>query len=298
MAEFNSRATADEVLRGHDFTGKFAIVTGANSGIGFESAKALAKSGAHVVLACRSESKASDAISEIRKEVPNASLEFLALDLASFRSIENFAKELKADQIDLLINNAGILTSEYKLTLQGHEMTAGVNHFGHFYLTELLMPLLLKAKGRVVVLSSESHRHTLGLNLTKWPQNKKDYGFNSSYAKSKLANILFANELQERFKDKGLTATSCHPGNMVTTNFGEGTAFTKILFKVISPLTKTPAQGASTPMFCASQPAELVGGNYFSGNKKTKPSRLARNKSLAEDLWEYSEKEIAKHKLN
>ncbi len=293
--KFSSRATADEVLKGHDFTKKNVVITGANSGIGYESAKALAKVGAHVVLACRSELKANEAIDKIKKEVPNASLEFVPLDLASFRSIESFVEKLNLSQIDLLVNNAGIMTGEYKETPQRHEMTAGVNHFGHFYLTKLLLPLLLKASGRVVVLSSESHRQTLGFNLKKWPQNKNDFGFNSSYAKSKLANILFANELQRRYGSQGLTVTSCHPGNLVTTNFGEGTVLTKVLFKVISPFTKTPAQGASTPMFCASQANALVGGNYFSGNKKTKPSGLAGNETLAKKLWEYSESEVSKH---
>lgn len=293
--KFGSRATADEVLAGHDFNGKNVIITGANSGIGYESAKALAKVGAHVILACRSESKAKEAMAKIKSEVPKASLEFGALDLASFRSIENFVKNLKVDQIDLLVNNAGVITSEYKTTPQGHELTAGVNHFGHFYLTKLLLPLLLKAKARVVILSSESHRQTLGLNLKKWPQSESDFGFNSAYAKSKLANILFANELGRRYPD--LTVTSCHPGNMVTTNFGEGTPFTKVLFQLISPFTKTPAQGAGTPMFCASQPSEIVSGNYFSGNEKTKTSALARNASLAKELWEYSEREVAKNSI-
>ncbi len=294
--QFHSRSTADEVLKGHDFTGKNAIVTGANSGIGFECAKALAKVGAHVILACRSESKAAQAIKAIKNEIPQASLAFVALDLSSFRSIEKFVQALQIDTIDLLVNNAGIMTSEYKTTPQGHEITAGVNHFGHFYLTKLLLPKLLKAKARVVVLSSESHRQTLGFNVKKWPQSEKDFGFNSSYAKSKLANILFANELGKRYKE--LTVTSCHPGNMVTTNFGEGTPFTKVLFKLISPFTKSPAQGAGTPMFCASQPAERVSGNYFSGNAKTKTSWLARNPALAAELWEYSESEVAKNSAN
>ena len=291
--KFNSRSTADEVLAGHDFSGKNVIVTGANSGIGYESAKALAKVGAHVILACRSESKAKQAIEKIKNQISKASVEFISLDLASFRSIENFVKAIKVNQVDLLVNNAGIITSEYQITPQGHEITAGVNHFGHFYLTKLLLPLLLKAKARVVVLSSESHKQTLGFDIKNWPQSEKDFGFNSAYAKSKLANILFANELGRRYKD--LTVTSCHPGNMVTTNFGEGTPITKVLFQLISPFTKSPAQGAGTPMFCASQPSEVVSGNYFSGNEKTKTSVLARSSSLAKHLWEYSEEEVAKN---
>lgn len=294
--KFSSRATADEVLKGHDFTGKNVVITGANSGMGYESAKSLAKVGAHVILACRSESKAIEAIDKIKNEIPKASLEFVPLDLVSFRSIENFVKSLKVNQVDLLINNAGIMTSEYQTTPQGHEITAGVNHFGHFYLTKLLLPLLLKAKARVVILSSESHRQTLGFNVNKWPQSDKDFGFNSAYAKSKLANILFANELGRRYKD--LTVTSCHPGNLVTTNFGEGTPFTKVLFQLISPFTKSPAQGAGTPMFCVSQPSEVVSGNYFSGNEKTQTSALARNQSIAKELWEYSEREVAKNSIN
>jgi WW domain-containing oxidoreductase len=294
MKKFSSRATADEVLQGHDFTGKNVIITGANSGMGYESAKALAKVGAHVILACRSESKAKEAIQKIKNEVPKASLEFVALDLVDFCSIEKFVKALKVDKVDLLVNNAGIMTSEYTLTPQGHEITASVNHFGHFYLTKLLLPLLLKAKARVVILSSESHRQAFGFDLKKWPQSEKDFGFNSAYAKSKLANILFADELGRRYKE--LTVTSCHPGNLVTTNFGEGTPFTKVLFQLISPFTKSPAQGAGTPMFCASQASEIVSGNYFSGNEKTKKSDLARNQSLAEELWEYSEKEVAKYR--
>lgn len=292
--KFNSRSTADEVLQGYNFSGKNVIITGANSGIGFESAKALTKVGAHVVLACRSEEKANAAIAKIKAEVPNASLEFIALDLASFPSIEKFVESLRINEIHLFVQNAGIITDKYQITPQGHEMTAGVNHFGHFYLTKLLMPLLIKGKARIVVLSSESHRQTLSLNLKKWPQNKRDFGFNSSYAKSKLANILFAKELQRKFGNQGISVASCHPGNMVTTNFGEGTTLTKVLFKLISPFTKTPAQGASTPMYCASQPSSVIAGKYFSGNEKNTPSRLARNKKLAEELWEYSENEVAK----
>jgi WW domain-containing oxidoreductase len=294
--KFSARATADEILKGHDFKGKNVIVTGANSGIGFECAKALAKVGAHIVLACRSEKKATEAIGKIKHEIPNASLEFVSLDLASFRSIENFVKTLKLDTIDILINNAGIMTTKFAVTPQGHEMTAGVNHFGHFYLTKLLLPVLLKSKARVVVLSSESHRQAFGFDLKKWPQNEKNFGFNSSYAKSKLANILFADELGRRYKE--LTVASCHPGNMVTTNFGADSAAIKLFFKMISIFTKSAAQGASTPIFCASQAADVVSGNYFSGNKNTKKSSLARNKKLAVALWEFSENEIAKYRVS
>lgn len=293
MKKYSSRATADDVLQGHDYKGKNAIITGANSGIGFETAKALAKIGTHIVMACRSKEKANQAIAQIKNEIPNASLEFRPLDLASFQSIENFANQINFDKIDILINNAGIITSKFQVTPQGHEMTAGVNHFGHFYLTKLLLPKLKESKSRVVVLSSESHKQAFSLDLTKWPQNEKDYGFNSSYAKSKLANILFADELGRRYQE--LTVASCHPGNMVTTNFGSDTAFINLLFKVISPFTKSPAQGASTSVYCVSQPDKIVSGNYFSGNKKINKSGLAKKESLAKELWEFSEKEVAKY---
>ena len=187
-----------------DLSGKVAIVTGANSGIGYEAVKVLAAKGAHVVMACRSVDKCSSAVENIRREVERASLTIMKLELGDLSSVRGFAAAFKEEHntLDILCNNAGIMQAPKGLTVDGFETHLGVNHLGHFALTGLLINTILNTKGsRVVTVSSNAHK--MGrfdfedLNLDK------SYGRLSAYARSKLANLLFAYELQRILESYG-----------------------------------------------------------------------------------------------
>lgn len=197
-----------------DLTGKVVVVTGANSGIGWEATKVFTEKGAHVVMASRSVAKANEAQRNL-----SGSSEVARLDLASLASVRDFAEGFKSkhDKLDILVNNAGVMAIPYRLTEDGFEMQFGTNHLGHFALTGLLMePLLAGDQSRVVSVSSSAH--TMGSmqwNNLAW---ENDYSEWSAYGMSKLANLLFAFELQRKFEAKGINALSigCHPGYAAT----------------------------------------------------------------------------------
>lgn len=288
---FGSRTTADEVLANIDLDGKNILVTGANTGIGYEAARALAAVGANVIFACRSVEKGEKAVAKAKKQHPNARAEFRQLDLASFQSIRRFCEQLDIETIDVLIGNAGLTMPKYSETEDGLEMTVGVCHFGHFLLTRLLMDKLLAAKApRVIVVSSESHRYPATLNFGNYPLSRLSYSFMVSYGQAKLSNMLFANELQRRYSDRGLTACSLHPGTLITTDIARNSRAAFIM-KLISPFTKNTNQGASTTVFCAAyEKKENLGGNYYSHCKKSRASKEANSLDAAQQLWALSEK--------
>jgi WW domain-containing oxidoreductase len=287
---FGSRTSADEVLENINLDGKNVVVTGANTGIGYEAARALAAAGANVIFACRSVDKGELAVANAKKRHPNAKAEFRQLNLASFENIKQFCEQLDVEKIDILICNAGLTMPKYSETEDGLEMTVGVCHFGHFLLTNLLMGKLLAAKEpRVVMVSSESHRYPATLNLDNYPLTKLSYSFMVAYGQAKLSNTLFANELQRRYSDKGLTACSLHPGTLITTDIARNSRAAFIM-KLISPLTKNTNQGASTTVFCAAyEKKENLGGQYFSHCKKSKATKEANSPEVAQKLWALSE---------
>lgn len=297
MKKLGARSSTSDVLQGKDLTGRTVIITGSNCGIGFETAQALAGAGANIIFACRNVQKGEDALRRCQALHPNSKLAFFPLDLASADSIKHFCSEVKDQAIDTLICNAGLVPTSYQETKDGLEMTVGVCHFGHFLLTQLLLPQLLKAQEltgkapRVVMVSSESHRMPMKLNFNKFPLKKTDTFFPfMAYGQAKLCNALFANELQRRYQDQGLTACSLHPGALITTSFGRDSGFLSLLFKVVSPLTKNPNQGAATSVYCASHEntAELA-GKYFSHCKPSRSTKEANNPETARKLWEVSE---------
>ena len=297
MKKLGARSSTNDVLQGKDLTGRTIVITGSNCGIGFETAQALAGAGAKIIFACRNVEKGEDALRRCQALHPNSELAFFPLDLASADSIKRFSTEVKDETIDTLICNAGLVPTSYQETQEGLEMTVGVCHFGHFLLTQLLLPQLLKAKAltgkapRIVMVSSESHRMPMKLNFNKFPLNKTDTFFPfMAYGQAKLCNALFANELQRRYQDQGLTACSLHPGALITTSFGRDSGFLSLLFKVVSPLTKNPNQGAATTAYCASNEntAELA-GKYFSHCKPSRSTKEANNPETAKKLWEMSE---------
>lgn len=200
-----------------DLTGKVILVTGANSGIGFEAAREFARKGAQTILACRNMDKARTALAELQKELPQAKAEIMELDLASLKSVRQFAERFKAkyDQLDVLVNNAGIMMVPYGTTEDGFERQLGTNHLGHFALTGLLFDLLLNTPGaRVVNVSSGAHRFGEMDFDNLMFENQDAYTPMKAYGRSKLANLLFTYELQRRFEALGAKtmATAAHPG--------------------------------------------------------------------------------------
>jgi NAD(P)-dependent dehydrogenase (short-subunit alcohol dehydrogenase family) len=293
-ADFNSKTTALDALDGRDLTSKTVIVTGANTGIGFETAKALAQAGAKVVLACRSSGTGQAAADAINQETGNDNAVFAELDLGSVDSIVKFTEQLDTDTVDILICNAGLVCSNYETTREGLEATVGVCHYGHFLLVKLLMPqLLASVKPRVVMVSSVSHTSPAKLSFDLFPMPKEKFKMMVSYGQAKLANVLMANELQRKFGAQGLSACSLHPGTLITTDIGRRSLFMSIVMKLVSPLTKSPSQGASTTICCALQDADRVAGKYFSDCQPHDMSEEARNPEVAAKLWQLSEDWVA-----
>jgi len=312
MKKLGARSSTNDVLQGKDLTGRTVIITGSNCGIGFETAQALAGAGAKVIFACRNIEKGEDALRRCKALHPQSKLAFYPLDLASSESIKHFCSEVKDEAIDTLICNAGLVPTNYQETKEGLEMTVGVCHFGHFLLTQLLLPQLLKTKEiqakeitagsskivapRIIMVSSESHRMPTKLNFNKFPLKKSDTFIPlMAYGQAKLCNALFANELQRRYQDQGLTACSLHPGALITTSFGRDSGFLSLVFKLVSPLTKNPNQGAATTVYCASHGnTEQLAGKYFSHCKPIRSTKEANNPEAARKLWAVSEEWVNK----
>lgn len=280
-----------------DQTGRVAIVTGANTGIGFETAAALAAKNAKVIMACRNRQKAEEAMARIRERTPDADLEFIELDLASLASVERFAAAVRAahDRLDLLINNAGVMIPPLGHTEDGFELQFGCNHLGHFALTGRLSDLLGVTPGsRVVNVSSMAHRQGKmdfdNLNA------EKGYEKMPAYGQSKLANLLFTLELQRRFgaASSKVLATAAHPG-WTGTDLQRHSG----LFRFFNTFfAQTPPMGALPTLRAAIDP-QAEGGDYY-GPKgfyemrgypvKVGTTTAAQSENDARRLWEISEK--------
>lgn len=278
MSGFGAKTTADEVLAGVDLSGKTVFVTGGYSGLGQETARAMAAKGAHVLIAGRDLAKADAAAEEIRAQVEGAKVETIACDLASLASVRACGADARARfaQIDLLINNAGVMACPHAQTADGFEMQFGTNHLGHFLLTKELMPLVEQAAAggsdaRIVNLSSRGH-HFAPVDLEDPNFTRREYNKWVSYGQSKTANILFSVGLQQRFGGKGITSVAVHPGG-IRTNLGrhmtdEDMAWMRGRMKAQSDeemlaAFKTIPQGAATTCWAATAPAlQGQGGVY------------------------------------
>uniref|UniRef100_I6L4Q1 WW domain-containing oxidoreductase n=1 Tax=Latimeria chalumnae TaxID=7897 RepID=I6L4Q1_LATCH len=245
---YDGNSTAMEILQGRDLTGKVAIVTGANSGIGYETARSLALHGAHVILACRNRTRASVAVHQILDEWHKAKVEAMTLDLAALHSVQQFSEAFKSKNLPLhlLICNAAVFAVPWQLTEDGLESTFQVNHLGHFYLVQLLQDVLRhSAPSRVIVVSSESHRFTdikgasekLDLNLLS--PSKREYWAMLAYNRSKLCNILFSRELHRRISPHGVMSNALHPGNMMYSSLHRNWWVYTLLFALARPFTKS-----------------------------------------------------------
>jgi NAD(P)-dependent dehydrogenase (short-subunit alcohol dehydrogenase family) len=265
-----------------DLTGKSAVVTGANSGIGLPTALELARHGARVVVAARSPEKGGDAVARIRREAPGAQVEYARLDLADLASAREFAAGV--GEVDLLINNAGVFAGSRQETKDGFELQFGTNHLGHFALTGLLLPKLLARPGaRVVTVSSDAHSAGTidfdDLGLTR------RYGRFAAYGRSKLANLLFMLELHRRAQKAGadLLSVAAHPGATATNIVNLGPF--QFLMGVFM---KSAAAGAVPSLYAATSPG-VRGGEFLGPRlKRITPSAEARSEEVARRLWEVS----------
>jgi NAD(P)-dependent dehydrogenase (short-subunit alcohol dehydrogenase family) len=249
-----------------DQTGRVAVVTGANTGLGFETAAALAEHGAHVVLAVRNLDKGKDAATLISRRNPNANVVLQELDLTSLDSIRAAADRLRSehDRIDLLINNAGVMYTPKSTTKDGFELQFGTNHLGHFALTGLLLDRLLPVSGsRVVTVSSVGHRILADIHFDDL-QWERRYNRVAAYGQAKLANLLFTYELQRRLASNGTTiAAAAHPGMSDTELMRNMPAPLVSTFERIAPVVaQDPAMGALPTLRAATDPA-VLGGQYY-----------------------------------
>jgi NAD(P)-dependent dehydrogenase (short-subunit alcohol dehydrogenase family) len=282
-----------------DQAGRVAVVTGANSGIGYDAARVLADHGATVVLACRSHEKATEAAARIEKLVPGANVSVVSLDLSDLSSIRLAAETIRSTHhhVDLLVNNAGVMVPPYGLTADGFELQFGTNHLGHFALTGLLLDLVMAAPGsRVVTVSSFAHR--IGRIDFDDLQSEAHYRATRAYGQSKLANLLFTYELQRRLQVAGSTtiAVAAHPGAS-NTELGRHIAPAGLMKALGSVFSQSSSMGALPTLRAATDPT-VRGGEYYGPRglleQRGYPKRVgstARSRDLlvAERLWNVSE---------
>jgi NAD(P)-dependent dehydrogenase (short-subunit alcohol dehydrogenase family) len=295
----SSKWTADQIP---DQSGRTAVVTGGNSGLGLETTRQLARAGARVVLACRDTAKGEAARERIRADVPDGDIEVAALDLASLASVRDFAERIGSQAIglDLLINNAGVMAPPRRETADGFELQFGTNHLGHFALTaQLLGAMEGRGDGRVVTVSSGAHR--MGKINFDDLQSERGYSRWRAYGQSKLANLLFAFELDRRLRAAGspIKSLAAHPGYSATNLQSAAPPFLDRMVMVFTNklLAQSAEMGALPQLYAATNP-EAEGGTYIGPDgiaeqrghpKPVGSSAAARNEETARRLWEVSE---------
>ncbi len=283
-------------LENIDISKKTILITGANAGLGFETARYFASQGASVILSSRSLEKGQAACELIKIEVPQAKLYLLQLDLADSKSIELFSKQVHDlnIKVDILINNAGIMAVPYALTKDGYESQIGVNHLGHFRLTALLFDLL-SDQARIVNISSMAHRQGTA-NFNNFMYEKGKYSPFSAYSRSKLCNLLFTYALADRISANKLSIiiVSAHPGVAKTGLFDTGKRSKVIQFFINLFLASvSTAEKGARPTIMAALDPQAVSGNFYGPSKNDlvkleDPKPLALDKKVQSDLWVYS----------
>lgn len=269
---------------------RLCLITGANSGIGLVTARELARQGMDILMVCRNAAKGEQARQEVLAASRTKKVDLLLADLADFASVRKLAAEVHSryGRLDVLINNAGLMVDQRTSTPQGIELTFATNHLGPFLLTNLLLDPLRKGhEPRIVHVSSEAHR------FARFQPDDlvapKKYSSIVVYGNSKLANILFSNELARRLAPGGITSNSLHPG-VIKTNFGAGASGILGLFSGLArPFLLTPEKGAETTLYLAASP-EVKGrtGGYYDKKKPKTPSADARSDYFARELWTLS----------
>jgi WW domain-containing oxidoreductase len=295
-SRFGARTSAYDVVAGRDLSGRTIIVTGANTGIGEPTARALASAGARVIYACRQAATGEAAVARAKAAHPGCNAEFAELDLASFRSIKRFVERLRAERIDTLICNAGLFLVTWAETEEGFERTLGVCHIGHFLLARWLMPRLLSSGApRVVMVSSVAHGSPPKLDFERLPIAPTAFKGMVAYGQAKLCNVLMAKELQARYSTRGMNACALHPGTLVTTDIGRYSKIVGALIRLVSPFTKNPLQGAATSVYAAvHEPASDLAGRYLQDCLVADCSAEANDATVARRLWALSDEWIGR----
>jgi len=276
-----------------------AVVTGASGGMGQATAALLAaEHGVKVYLMARSQDKGQAAVDYVNKLSGRRDAELVLCDLASLASIRNAAAQLTArcERIDILINNAGVVTLRREETEDGFERQLGVNHLGHFLLTGLLLPLLQRSKSaRIIIVSSAAHK--IGRMNYNDPGMTKGFKVWSAYGRSKLANIWFMKELARRLAGSSITVNAVHPGAVATQiGVNRKTNFGALVHKLLRPFFLTPEQGSETAIYLAcSVEAEGQSGHYYYRLKSTEVSERANSAEEARRFWDWSEQAVDYH---
>lgn len=275
---------------------KTILITGANSGLGFEAAKQLAKQGHEIILLCRNKEKGEIAVSEIKSYSNNQNIHLYTANLASQKSIEAVAQQIKKDisKLDVLLNNAGGVFNNFQLSEDGIEMTIANNHFNYFWLTYYLFDLLKNGKdARIINVASDSHYSAKKIDIESFYQKKGNYFVLSAYEQSKLANVLFTYTLAEKAKPYNITVNALHPG-FVYTPIGEknGNKFFGMVWSAASKLFGLSVEkGARSHIYLASSDeVKDISGKYFHNCKAKKSSSISYDKNLQAMLWKESER--------
>ncbi len=269
---------------------RICLITGANSGIGKETAKALARKGMHIIMVCRNPDTALTARQEVLEQSTTKKVDLYLCDLSVQDQVVDLARKIRQDydRLDVLINNAGLVLQTRKTTPDGLEATMAINHFSPFLLTNLLLDLLRKSsEARIVNVSSMAHKFS-GINFNDLNSEKSYSGF-KVYSMSKLANLLFTRKLSQILEPEGITVNALHPG-VVSSNFASGNgSVTDVLLKVVQPFMISSQKGAQTSIFLASSPqVKGITGLYFNKSMPAKPGIDALSNFNANRLWEES----------
>lgn len=275
-----------------DMKGRTVVVTGANSGIGKACATELARRGAHVVMTARDASRGQQALDDVKRASGNADVELLLADFASLAEVRILANRIASlPQLDVLVNNAGLMLTERRETRDGFETTFQVNHLAPFLLTSMLVPKLAQSRGaRIVTVASDAHTSGGALDFDDL-QSARRYTPFAVYGRSKLCNILFTRELARRLGGTGITANCLHPG-VVATGFagdGDATGWFAWGIRLVRPFMLTPEKGADTMVWLASSPEVAdTTGRYFVKRREKTPGRHACDDDAARRLWDES----------
>jgi len=270
---------------------KVVIITGANSGIGYETAKAVAAQQATLVMACRNLVAADGVRQQLIAETGNDDIHLMKLDLASPDAVKAFVDEFlgRYDHLDVLVNNAGVVHMSYEVSPEGQEMTLAINHLGPFLLTHLLLDSLKASQqGRIINVSSNAHYQ--GVLDLQAPESKKHYKPFKAYANSKLANVLFTLALAQRLQHTAITVNAVHPGVVRTNIWPNDKWYQAMVSSVFKAFSLHASKGAETSIYLAtSEEVSAVSGRYFVKCRPVTPSELARDEALQEQLWSFSE---------
>ncbi|CAF0780057.1 unnamed protein product [Rotaria sordida] len=296
--QYGHQSNALQILYGIDLSNKTAIITGANTGIGFEIARSLAKHGCQVILACRNMTKGEAACSKILKEQENANVSCRKLDLCSLRNVKQFAEQYRQECLPLhfLILNAGVLNPKFKLTEDGYEEMFQVNYMSQAYLTFGLIQSMLTTNTnslpRVIAISCESHRvESPGISMLNGiisdrlsPRSSNHFDHLIAYGQSKLCLIMFIAEFRRNYPQ--IYSVACHPGNAINTDLTRNSYLYRFLVTIARPFSKSLQQAAATPIFCTIMQCVLNEPTiYYNNCYEGSPSSFIYNIKLTEDLW-------------